>query len=177
MRGVAGAERVVEFMRALAAHAREDARVYLTGGASAVLLGWRATTIDIDLQLVPDRDELLRGIAELKDRLQVNVELASPAQFVPELPGWEARSRFIAREGRLSFYHYDFYAQALAKIERGHAQDRADVRSMIEAKLVEPLRLGELFAAVTDQLYKYPAVDPAALRRAVDEVVAGNWNA
>jgi hypothetical protein len=162
-------------MQALGAAAREDARVYLTGGASAVLLGWRESTIDIDLQLVPDRDELLRAIARLKEELEVNVELASPADFVPELPGWEARSRFVAREGRVSFHHYDFYSQALAKIERGHVQDRADVRSMIETGLVAPERLVELFASVADHLHRYPALDPAALRRALDEVVSGRW--
>ncbi len=176
MRRLAGAERLRLFMAALGAAAREDARAYLTGGASAVLLGWRESTIDVDLQLVPDRDELLRAIAGLKEQLEINVELASPAQFVPELPGWETRSRFIGREGRVSFYHYDFYSQALAKIERGHAQDRADVRSMISAGLVEPRRLVELFAPVSDQLHRFPAIDPAALRRALDEVVAGQWS-
>jgi len=40
--------------------AEEKARVYFTGGATAVLLGWRASTIDIDLQIVPDQDRLLR---------------------------------------------------------------------------------------------------------------------
>lgn len=176
MRRLAGADRVRSFMEALGAAGREDTRVYLTGGASAVLLGWRESTIDVDLQLVPDRDELLRAIAPLKERLEINVELASPAQFVPELPGWESRSRFIVREGRVSFYHYDFYSQALAKVERGHVQDRADVRSMIAAGLVEPPRLAELFTSVEDRLYRYPAIDPAALRRALDEVVAGMWS-
>lgn len=39
----------------------------------------------------------------------------------------EARLSCIAREGKLSFFHYDLYAQALAKIERCHSQDVADV--------------------------------------------------
>jgi len=159
-------------MRALGERAREDARVYFTGGVSAVLLGWRGSTIDVDLQLVPDRDELLRAIAELKETLQLNVELASPPHFIPELPGWETRSVFIAREGRVSFYHYDFYSQALAKIQRGHAQDRADVASMLAAGLVDRAGLRELFEASADRLYRYPAVDPAAFRRAVEEVVS-----
>jgi hypothetical protein len=176
MRRLAGADRIRSLMQALGAAAHEEARVYLTGGASAVLLGWRESTIDVDLQLVPDRDELLRAIAALKERLEINVELASPAQFVPELPGWETRSRFIAREGRVSFYHYDFYSQALAKVERGHAQDRLDVRSMILDGLVEPVRLAELFASVADRLHRYPAIDPAGLRRALAEVVAGDWS-
>ena len=162
-----------KFMRALGAAAREEARVYFTGGVSAVLLGCRPATIDVDLAIVPDRDELLRLLPALKDELEINIELASPSQFVPELPGWEERSSFIAREGKVSFHHYDFYAQALAKIERGHARDRTDVEAMLGAGLVEPARLRELFEAIVPRLYRYPAVDPSSLRRALDETVAG----
>jgi hypothetical protein len=68
-------------MRALGRAARRPGRVYLTGGATAVLDGWRESTIDIDIKLVPDDDALLRAIPELKESLQVNVELAAPASF------------------------------------------------------------------------------------------------
>ena len=159
-------------MRALGAAAREEARVYFTGGVSAVLMGWRPTTIDVDLALAPDRDDLLRLLPALKDELELNIELAAPSHFVPELPGWEERSPFIAREGKVSFHHYDFYAQALAKIERGHAQDRADVEAMLGAGLVLPARLRELFEMIVPHLYRYPAIDPASLRRALDEALA-----
>ena len=146
--------------------------MYFTGGVSAVLMGWRATTIDIDLTFVPDRDELMRLLPALKDELEINVEMASPSHFIPELPGWEERSPFIAMDGLVSFYHYDFYSQALAKIERGHAQDRADVEAMLNSELVQPERLRELFEQIAPQLYRYPAVDPATMRRAVDETLA-----
>lgn len=159
-------------MRSVGAAAREETRVYFTGGVSAVLLGWRSATIDVDLTFVPERDDLLRLLPALKDELQLNVELASPSQFVPELPDWEARSPFIAREGKVSYFHYDFYSQALAKIERGHVQDHADVRAMLDRGLVEPGRLRELFATIVASLYRYPAVDPASLSRAVDEALA-----
>lgn len=155
-------------MEALGHAARADTRAYFTGGATAVLYGWRPTTIDVDLELVPDRDELLRAIPALKERLQVNVELASPAHFIPALPGWEARSVFIRREGLVTFFHYDFYAQALAKIERGHLQDRADVRTMLDTGLVEAWHLRELFDAVAGELYRYPAINPTAFLRALD---------
>lgn len=172
MRRLTEVDRLGQFMRALGRAARSDTRVYFTGGASAVLLGWRPTTIDVDLQMVPDRDELLRAITAIKEQLEINVELASPAHFIPELPGWEARSRFIAREGPVSFYHYDFYAQALAKIERGHAQDRADVAAMLRDGLVTPERLHEFFDDIVGQMHRYPAIDPTAFRRAVDEALA-----
>ena len=168
MRALTSRERIETLMRELGRAARVPTRAYLTGGASAVLLGWRETTLDIDLTFVPDSDELFRAITELKTRLSTNIELASPADFVPPLPGWEARSPFIALEGRVSFHHYDFYAQALSKLERGHAQDRIDVAAMRTAGLVQPTELRRLFEQIAPELIRYPAVDPPTLRRAVE---------
>jgi hypothetical protein len=67
-------------------------RIYLVGGATAVLLGWRETTIDIDLKLVPEVNEILKALPEIKEALEINVELASPDDFIPAVPGWEERS-------------------------------------------------------------------------------------
>jgi len=156
-------------MAALGREADAPASIYLTGGATAVLLGWRETTIDADIQLVPDSDRLLRAIPQLKESLSINVELASPAHFIPELPGWQDRSIFIGKEGPLSFYHYDLYSQALAKLERGHDMDRADVRAMIDRKLVDPQKALELFRAIEPRLYLFPAIDPSSFRRSVEE--------
>lgn len=119
MRGLADAERLRRFLRELAREADADAAVYLTGGATAVLLGWRESTIDADILIVPEQDSLYRALPRLKEELQLNVEIASPAHFIPELPGWQERSLLVERLGRLSYYHYDPYSQALAKIERG----------------------------------------------------------
>ena len=49
------------FMVALGREAARETRVYFTGGASAVLLGWRASTLDADIEIVPDSDALLRA--------------------------------------------------------------------------------------------------------------------
>ncbi len=114
--------------------ATQPARVFLVGGATALLLGWRDSTIDIDLKVVPDSDEILQLFSDFKDRLDVNIELASPDDFIPEVPGWQDRSDFIAQVGKLTFLHYDFYAQALAKIERGHDSDLSDVRSFDQSQ-------------------------------------------
>ena len=53
MRELADAERIQRFMRALGQEAGEDGDAYFTGGATAVLMGWRGSTIDVDLLLVP----------------------------------------------------------------------------------------------------------------------------
>jgi hypothetical protein len=160
--------RLEQFLGALGKAARTPATIYLVGGASAVMAGWRPTTRDVDI-FVED-EGLLRLIPRLKDELATSIELASPPDFVPELPDWRDRSRYLRMEGPLTIRDFDFYSQALAKLERGFDQDRADVRAMVESGLVEPARLLELFDAVADQFYRYPAVDPAGLRLAVERL-------
>jgi hypothetical protein len=143
-------------------------RIYLTGGATAVLEGWRETTIDVDLRFEPEADALLRELPTLKERLGVSIELASPPDFIPELPGWRERSPLVFREGNVAVHHFDLYSQALSKIERGFKQDLEDVRTMIARGHVEPERLRSLFEVIEPQLYRYPAIDPAAFRHKVD---------
>jgi hypothetical protein len=171
MRELVDRPRIDRFLRALGDEAREPGHVYLTGGATAVLYGWRSSTVDIDLKLVPDQDALLRAIPALKESLRINVELAAPDDFIPVRSTWQEQSPFIVQEGRLSVHHFDLNAQALAKIERGHAQDLADVRAMIDQGLVERRALADYFAAIEPNLYRYPAVDPGTFARAVRQVV------
>lgn len=78
MRELADSTRIEQFMRELGKAVRVDGRVYLTGGATAVLYGWRDTTIDVDIKLIPDHEEILREIPRLKEALNLNVELAAP---------------------------------------------------------------------------------------------------
>ena len=171
MRQPITADSLQAFMKELAAAAKTPSRVYLVGGATSVLLGWRKSTIDVDLKIVPESDEILRSLPRLKEHLHINIELASPDDFIPELPGWQERSRFIQQEGKLAFYHYDFYAQALAKIERRHEIDLKDVEHLIESGLVKPTRLLELFSSIEDQMHRYPDLDPKSFRNAVERVV------
>lgn len=84
--------------------------------------------------------------------------------------GWRERSPFIAREGRLDFHHDDLCAQALAKIERGHTQDRADVSAMLARGLVTRAELRDRFAAIEPFLHRFPAIDPPTFRRAVEAI-------
>lgn len=171
MRTLADADRIQRFMRAFGAASPGEARVYFTGGATAVLHGWRDSTIDIDLRIVPEHDALFRAIPQLKEQLQINVELASPDHFIPVKDGWEDRSPFVAREGLISFHHFELSAQALAKIERGHAQDAEDVRSMLRCGLVDREGLLAYFDAIAPRLYRYPALDPVAFRDALGDAV------
>ncbi len=144
--------------------------MYLTGGATAVLEGWRESTVDVDVRFEPDSDAALSRISEIKDRLSVNVELASPLDFLPPLPGWQERSRFRFREGNLEVFDFDPYSQALSKLERGFELDLGDVRSMVRTGQVEPPRLLELFEAIEPELFRFPAVEPSRLRAAVESL-------
>lgn len=172
MREPADAERVRRLAAELGRVVPPGTKMYLTGGATAVLEGWRPSTVDIDVRFEPDSDAALRRISELKEELDVNVELASPLDFLPALPGWQERSRFRFREGNLEVFDFDPYSQALSKLERGFELDRGDVRGMVEAELVKPERLLKLFEGIEPELYRFPAVDPNDLRAAVESLGA-----
>jgi hypothetical protein len=59
-------------MKAMAEHAASQCRIYFTGGASAVLEGWRAATVDADIEIVPDSDRLLQHIPGIKEALSAS---------------------------------------------------------------------------------------------------------
>jgi len=164
--------RLGSVLEELARSATGPATIYLVGGTTAVVYGWRATTNDIDLLIEPERDDLTRAIQSIKERFHVNVEFASPLDFLPPLPGWRDRSPFVMQVGQLTVRHFDPYAQALAKIERGFDQDERDVTAMIEAGIVDPSELRHLFEAIAPSLYRFPAVDAKSMETAVERVVA-----
>lgn len=143
MRWLATAGRIRTFLSRLGAAAQEPTTAYLTGGSTAVLLGWRESTIDIDLKLVPD-SRVGGG--------QLDVTCNSSHRD----------GRTAARGWRRT------------KIKRGHARDLADVRAMLDRELVDSAGLLAYLDAIEDELYRFPAVHPPSLRRAV-EAVARDW--
>jgi len=171
MRTPVDAGRIRALARLLSSAVSEDTTLYLTGGSTAVIEGWRASTVDVDLLVEPESDGVLRRIAAAKEELQINIEHAAPPDFIPELPGWRERSPFVFQEGRLAVRHFDPYSQALSKVERGFESDLADVAAMVNRGLVEPGRALELFREIESELYRYPAIDPAAFRRKVQSAL------
>lgn len=165
MRPPVDQSRIRELARHLARVANAPVRIYLTGGSTAVVEGWRASTVDVDLRMEPEADALLRALPAMKERLGINIELASPPDFIPELPEWRERSPFLFSEGHVAVHHFDLYSQALSKIERGFPQDLADVEAMLDSELVQTDRLRALYDAIEPQLYRYPALDAATFRR------------
>jgi hypothetical protein len=173
VRRPADAARIHRLLAELGRHATGAGRVYLTGGATALLEGWRASTVDVDLKLDPEPPGIFEAIARLKDELDLNIELAAPDQFLPPLEGWQERSRFIARHGDVDFYHYDLTSQALAKLARAHDRDLADVRAMIERKLVSHEEIKGGFEAMRERLIRYPALDAEAFERRILRFLEG----
>jgi hypothetical protein len=64
VRAPADAERIERLLKALGRRIVADHTVYLAGGASAVIEGWRNSTLDVDLRPEPDSDELLHAFID-----------------------------------------------------------------------------------------------------------------
>src|SRR2546427_12288974 len=101
-----------EFMKELASASQSPGKVYLTGGATALLLGFREQTIDIDLKLDPEPGGVFEAIAALKNDLHLNVELASPDDFIPAAADWRRRNRPNASDGPLQFFPFELLLPA-----------------------------------------------------------------
>lgn len=129
-------ERLEQFMREWGAAARSPDKAHFTEGAAALLLGFREQSVDVDMRLAPEPKGAFEAIAVLKDKLDLNVELASPDDFIPPSANWRERSRPIATHGLVEFLHFDFALQALAKLERGHRRDVEDVAGFLRGGFV-----------------------------------------
>ncbi len=158
-------------MKVLGDRAKGPGKIYLTGGASAVLLGWRDSTLDVDLKLDPEPTGVFDALRQAKEDIGINIELASPDDFIPPLPGWKDRCLYIGREGHVEFLHYDFFAQALSKIERQHTQDVRDVRSMYSRNLITTEGLRQYFDAIRPHLDRYPALDADAFSQKLEMII------
>ena len=159
-------------MHELAAAAQSPGKVYFTGGATALLLGFREQTIDIDIKLDPEPAGVFAAISQLKNQLDLNVELASPADFIPASADWRESSRHIASIGPLQFFHYDFALQALAKIERGHEHDLADAADLMRGGHVTLAALRARFQEIEPLLERYPALDATRFKQRVEAFLA-----
>ena len=146
-------------------------RVFLVGGGTAVLMGWRDSTIDADLH--SDGGEGFREIQSIKERLELNIEFVRPEDFVPPLAGSEGRHVFIQTEGHVSFYHYDPCAQLLSKVVRGFRRDLEDARQFIASGMVDAGQFRTLVREIPADAYsKYPALSQQAVLAAVESFLA-----
>ena len=100
IRAPADRERIERFLTRLGALTHQPGRIYLVGGTTMVYEGFRATTVDVDLLVeADDPTAIVNAIRSLKDALDINVEFASPRDFIPLPAGWRERSIFVGRYG------------------------------------------------------------------------------
>ncbi len=140
---------IEHFLMELGRRFHHAGRLYLVGGAALVHAGIRpgasATTQDIDVE-VADGD-MYQIINQLKQLLQINVEFASPGDFIPLPKNWQSLSRFVGRYGSIDVFYFDFYSSALSKIDRGTTRDLQDVALLLQKQIIT---LPELDAAVQE---------------------------
>lgn len=155
MRPPVDRQRILIFLQHLGQRFRKPGRVYLVGGTTLVFEGFRTQTLDVDLTFdVDERDhgEFIRVVRALKDELAINVEEASPGDFIPLPEGYQNRAHYVGRFGNLDVYHFDVYSVALSKIERGRDADFADVTALLEAGWLDFHTLKSYFAEIIPQV-------------------------
>ena len=148
-------DRIKLFFKRLGESFHRPGRIYLVGGTSLVLEQLRQQTVDIDvvIEVSPaDHGQLISAIRDLKDALLVNVEEASPGDFIPLPVGYESRHAFVDRFGTIEVLHFDFYSTALSKIERGRTQDLEDVLSLLRAGKIDWQRLVGYFEEILPKM-------------------------
>ncbi len=144
-------ERIERFLRVLGERFKKPGRVYLVGGTTMVWEGFREQSLDVDVTfdvVTADHSSFVQVIAELKNKLSINVEEASPADFIPLPSGANERALFIGRFGSLDVFHFDLYSTALSKIARGTQEDLDDVLALVRAKRIERTALEKYYAEI-----------------------------
>lgn len=155
---------IESFLRELGRTFHKPGRLYLVGGAALVHAGVRpGFTVDIDVQAGGKNEgELIVAIQRLIQQMQINVEFASPADFMPLPSGWEMHAQYVGRYGQIDVFYFDFYSIALSKIERGNSRDIADVQLLVQQKIIMLDELDVAYQEVLAQLGqgRYPKLTP-----------------
>jgi hypothetical protein len=169
--------RIDAFLRELGRAVQLPIRLYLVGGTTLVYERLRVATLDIDLTFEVDpahHGVLMRAVARLKDDLGINAEEVSPADFIPLPSGWRERSPYVGRFGQLEVFHFDPVSAALSKLARGYERDLADVKTMLDAGLIEREQLGAAWNEIESLLPErgWSRAEIAEYRETVNHAVA-----
>lgn len=169
MRRPVTSERIQEFLEALGKEIHFSCKVYLVGGTTLVFFGLREQTIDIDLSYEVDNthhQKLVEVIRHLKEDLDLNIEEASPGDFIPLPKGWKERSPYLGTFGSVTVFHFDLYSTSLSKIERGTEVDFDDVRALLQNGKIKWEKLESFYQEILPQYGKRSLKqDPAKIRR------------
>ena len=152
---------IEKFLTALGKAYRKQGRIYLAGGAALVHMGLRAgSTLDIDVVIeATNEDEMVTAIRRLVEQMQINIEFASPADFIPVPVQWMAHSRYIGRYGQIDAFYYDFYSLVLSKISRGSDRDLIDVKLLVQQQLITLDELDAAYKEILPRVGKRPYIN------------------
>ncbi|MFL5626105.1 MAG: DUF6036 family nucleotidyltransferase [Ktedonobacteraceae bacterium] len=156
MRQRVGRQEIEQFLMQVG-RTRQPGRLYLTGGAALVHRGIRpGQTLDIAIQIIVDPAHLTTQVAQLKQQLNMNIEFASPGDFLPLPTRWEARSQFIKRYDQVDVFYFDWYSIALSKMQRVNRQDVVDVQLLVRQGFVDVTELDLLYQDGLDKIGRPP---------------------
>lgn len=155
---------IESFLQQLGRTFRKPGRLYLVGGAALVHAGVRpGFTQDIVIKVGgANEGELIVAIQRLIQQMQINVEFASPADFIPLPTQWGMHAKYVGRYGGVDVFYFDFYSIALSKIEQGNSRDIADVKLLIQQGIINLNELDAAYQEVLAQLGqgRYPRITP-----------------
>jgi hypothetical protein len=104
-------------------------------------------------------DEMVTAIRRIVDQAQINVEFASPEDFIPIPAQWMAQARYVGRYGLVDVFYFDFYSLALSKIARGTDRDLIDVKLLIQQKVITLEGLDAACNEVLPRMGKRPYIN------------------
>jgi hypothetical protein len=140
MRDHAERARIERFLRILGQRLHYPIRLYLVGGSIIVDLGLREATLDVDYVAEADDPRALEEfehiVPQLKNELRINVEPASPADFLPVPANVLAQSAHVRSYGNVHVYYYDLPSTVISKAARGAERDLADIAALVTAGIV-----------------------------------------
>ena len=166
------------FLESLGRRFTRPGRLYLVGGTTLVYEGLHRQTVEIDISFEVDEQDhsaFVAAVRDLKERLSLNINEASPADFVPLPSGYHERSPFLGRYGKLEVFHFDLYSTALSKIERGTESDLDDVLSLLRSGRIEhPVLTGYFEEIMVRYAVESIKQDPVEYRRKF-EILTELW--
>lgn len=152
---------IEQFLKDIGKNVHQPGRLYLAGGAALVHMGVRSgSTLDIDVAIeAADEDELVTAIRHVVQQRQINVEFASPGDFIPLPSQWTAQAKYVGRYGSVDVFYFDFYSLALSKISRGSDRDLIDVKLLLQHKLITLDELDAAFQEILPRMGKRPYIN------------------
>ena len=107
MRQKVDQQKIELFLQRLGRYFTKSGRVYLVGGTTMVYKGLRQQTVDIDLAFEifnADHSAFIAVVRDLKERLSLNIEEASPADFIPLPAGYRNAVNTLGAMGNWIFF-------------------------------------------------------------------------